>query len=144
MALARTKARSEIDAGDSRQLEIERSEEAGALGQYGSLFDISEPEAYRWDAPQAEAHVLDAGHFKLDTAADQIAKPARGFLSDERVSPVCQIPRLTSQVKVVRRCLAAKKKASRDRIAHQAGVEKANTYSRSGNYRDGGFYRVGS
>jgi pimeloyl-ACP methyl ester carboxylesterase len=43
-------------------------------------FDISEPEAYRRDVPQAEVHVLDAGHFALDTAADQIADLVRGFL----------------------------------------------------------------
>jgi hypothetical protein len=35
-------------------------------------FDLREPERYREDVPNAEDHVLDAGHFALDTAADEI------------------------------------------------------------------------
>ena len=42
-------------------------------GKYDLSFDPSEPEAYRRDVMNAEIHVLDAGHFALDTAADQIA-----------------------------------------------------------------------
>jgi pimeloyl-ACP methyl ester carboxylesterase len=42
-------------------------------GKYDPSFDLSEPEAYRRDAPNAEVHVLDAGHFALDTKADEIA-----------------------------------------------------------------------
>ena len=38
------------------------------------------PEAYRRDVPKAEVHVLDAGHFAPDTAADQIAQLVRGFM----------------------------------------------------------------
>jgi len=53
-------------------------------GKYDPSFDISEPEAYRRDVPNAEVHVLDAGHFALDTAADQIGEFVRGFLSRER------------------------------------------------------------
>ena len=49
-------------------------------GRYDLSFDISEPEAYRRDVPNAEVHVLDAGHFALDTAADQIAQLMRGFM----------------------------------------------------------------
>jgi pimeloyl-ACP methyl ester carboxylesterase len=49
-------------------------------GKYDSSFDISEPEAYRNDVPGAEIHILEAGHFALDTAADQIAELVRGFL----------------------------------------------------------------
>jgi hypothetical protein len=30
--------------------------------------------------PKAEVHVLDAGHFALDTAADDIAALVRGFI----------------------------------------------------------------
>ena len=36
-------------------------------GKYDLSFDLSEPEAYRRDVPNAEVHVLDAGHFALDT-----------------------------------------------------------------------------
>ena len=43
-------------------------------------FELSEPEAYRRDVLNAEVHVLDAGHFALDTAADHIADLVRGFV----------------------------------------------------------------
>jgi pimeloyl-ACP methyl ester carboxylesterase len=49
-------------------------------GKYDPSFDISEPEAYRRDVPNAQVHVLDAGHFALDTAADQSAQLIRGFI----------------------------------------------------------------
>jgi len=50
-------------------------------GRYDPSFDISEPEAYRRDVPKAEVHVLDAGHFALDTRADEIARLIRGFMN---------------------------------------------------------------
>ena len=53
-------------------------------GKYELSFDPSEPEAYRRDVPKAEVHVLDGGHFALDTAADEIAQLVRGFMSRER------------------------------------------------------------
>ena len=49
-------------------------------GKYDPSFDLSEPEAYRRDVPNAEVHVLDAGHFALDTAADQIARLIHGLM----------------------------------------------------------------
>lgn len=49
-------------------------------GKYDPSFDLSEPEAYRRDAPQAEVHVLDAGHFALDTAAEEMAQLVRCFV----------------------------------------------------------------
>jgi pimeloyl-ACP methyl ester carboxylesterase len=49
-------------------------------GQYDLSFDLSEPESYRRDVPSAEVHVLEAGHFALDVAADEIAGYVRGFL----------------------------------------------------------------
>jgi pimeloyl-ACP methyl ester carboxylesterase len=53
-------------------------------GKYDPSFDISEPEAYRRDVPRAQVHVLDAGHFALDTAADEIAALIQGFVSSSR------------------------------------------------------------
>jgi pimeloyl-ACP methyl ester carboxylesterase len=50
-------------------------------GKYDLSFDRSEPEAYRRDVPTALVHVLDAGHFALDTAADEIAALVRGFVA---------------------------------------------------------------
>lgn len=52
-------------------------------GKYELSFDPSEPEAYRSDVPTAEVHLVDGGHFALDTAADRIAELVRGFLSAE-------------------------------------------------------------
>jgi pimeloyl-ACP methyl ester carboxylesterase len=49
-------------------------------GKYDPSFDISEPEAYRRDVSDAQVHILDAGHFALDTAADDIAALVRGFV----------------------------------------------------------------
>jgi len=49
-------------------------------GKHDLSFDLSEPEAYRRDVPTAEVHVLDAGHFALDTAADEIAGLVDRFL----------------------------------------------------------------
>ena len=48
-------------------------------GKYESSFDPSEPEAYRRDVPNAQVHILDGGHFALDTAADEIACLVRDF-----------------------------------------------------------------
>ncbi len=53
-------------------------------GKYDLSFDLSEPEAYRRDVPSAQVHVLDAGHFALDTAADEIAALVRGFAGTSR------------------------------------------------------------
>jgi pimeloyl-ACP methyl ester carboxylesterase len=53
-------------------------------GKYDPSFDISEPESYRRDVPGAQVHVLDAGHFALDTAADEIAALIRGFVASSR------------------------------------------------------------
>jgi pimeloyl-ACP methyl ester carboxylesterase len=49
-------------------------------GKYELSFDPGEPERYRNDVPNAEVHIVDGGHFALDTAADQIAGFVREFL----------------------------------------------------------------
>jgi pimeloyl-ACP methyl ester carboxylesterase len=53
-------------------------------GKYDLSFELTEPEAYRRDVPKAEVHVLDAGHFALDTAADEVADLVRRFLSNKQ------------------------------------------------------------
>ena len=53
-------------------------------GKYDPSFDISEPEAYRRDVPNAEVHVLDAGHFALDTNADEIAALIGQFMRRQK------------------------------------------------------------
>ena len=53
-------------------------------GKYDVSFELTEPEAYRRDVPKAQVHVLDAGHFALDTAADAIADLVRRFMSNKQ------------------------------------------------------------
>jgi pimeloyl-ACP methyl ester carboxylesterase len=52
-------------------------------GKYELSFDPSEPEAYRRDVPTAQVHIVDGGHFALDTAADEIAEHLRRFMQDK-------------------------------------------------------------
>jgi pimeloyl-ACP methyl ester carboxylesterase len=49
-------------------------------GKYDLSFDPGEPERYRADVPKAEIHILDAGHFALDTAADEISTLVGAFV----------------------------------------------------------------
>jgi pimeloyl-ACP methyl ester carboxylesterase len=49
-------------------------------GKYDLSFELTEPEAYRRDVPKAQVHILEAGHFALDTAADEVAQLVRGFM----------------------------------------------------------------
>jgi pimeloyl-ACP methyl ester carboxylesterase len=53
-------------------------------GKYDRSFELSEPQAYRRDVPNAHMYVLEAGHFALDTAAVKIAALVRGFLGSSR------------------------------------------------------------
>jgi pimeloyl-ACP methyl ester carboxylesterase len=53
-------------------------------GKYDPSFERTEPEAYRRDVPNAEVHVLEAGHFALDTAANEIAALVRGFVGSSK------------------------------------------------------------
>jgi len=57
-------------------------------GKHDLSFDLSEPEAYRRDVPNAEVHILDAGHFALDTAADDIAGLVHTFVGSRHPSAV--------------------------------------------------------
>jgi pimeloyl-ACP methyl ester carboxylesterase len=49
-------------------------------GKHDQSFNISEPEAFRRDLPEAQIHILEAGHFALDTAAEEIATLIRQFI----------------------------------------------------------------
>ncbi len=53
-------------------------------GKHDLSFDPGEPERYRKDVPNAEVHVLDAGHFALDTKADEIAALVREFMKTQK------------------------------------------------------------
>jgi pimeloyl-ACP methyl ester carboxylesterase len=49
-------------------------------GRYDPSFQVEEAEAYHRDVPDAEVHILDAGHFALDEQPDAIADLIREFL----------------------------------------------------------------
>jgi pimeloyl-ACP methyl ester carboxylesterase len=52
-------------------------------GKHDLSFDLGEPERYRKDVPHAEIHILDAGHFALDTKANEIADLVRDFMQSK-------------------------------------------------------------
>jgi pimeloyl-ACP methyl ester carboxylesterase len=49
-------------------------------GRYDSSFISPGAEAYKRDVPDAEIHLLDAGHFALDEKVDEIAALMLEFL----------------------------------------------------------------
>jgi pimeloyl-ACP methyl ester carboxylesterase len=49
-------------------------------GKYDPSFALLEAEAYKREIPNAEIHVVEAGHFALDEALDEIATLMRPFL----------------------------------------------------------------
>jgi pimeloyl-ACP methyl ester carboxylesterase len=53
-------------------------------GKHDLSFDLGEPERYRKDVPSAGVHVLDAGHFALDTKADEIAALIGQFMKTQK------------------------------------------------------------
>jgi pimeloyl-ACP methyl ester carboxylesterase len=53
-------------------------------GKHDLSFDPGEPERYRKDVPKAQVHVLDGGHFALDTKADEIAVLVSEFMKTEK------------------------------------------------------------
>ncbi len=53
-------------------------------GKYDPSFDLSEPEAYHRDVPNAEVHILDGGHFALNTKADEIAAFVAQFMRRQK------------------------------------------------------------
>jgi pimeloyl-ACP methyl ester carboxylesterase len=53
-------------------------------GKHDLSFDPGEPERYRKDVANAKVYVLDAGHFALDTKADEIAVLVREFMKAQK------------------------------------------------------------
>ena len=50
-------------------------------GKHDLSFDLGEPERYHKDVPGASVHVLEAGHFALDTRPNEIASLVRDFMA---------------------------------------------------------------
>jgi pimeloyl-ACP methyl ester carboxylesterase/maleate cis-trans isomerase len=55
-------------------------------GKHDPSFDAGEPQRYLKDVPKAEVHVLDAGHFALDTKADEMAALVGEFMKTQPAS----------------------------------------------------------
>jgi pimeloyl-ACP methyl ester carboxylesterase len=53
-------------------------------GKHDLSFDLGEPERYRADVPDAKVVVLNAGHFALDTKADDIAALIGQFMKTQK------------------------------------------------------------
>jgi pimeloyl-ACP methyl ester carboxylesterase len=49
-------------------------------GKYDPYFTVAGATAYAGDVPKAEINILEAGHFALDEATDEIASLVRNFL----------------------------------------------------------------
>jgi pimeloyl-ACP methyl ester carboxylesterase len=50
-------------------------------GRYDTSFTVAGGEAYRKDDPQAEVHILDAGHFALDLKPKEIIRLTHDFMA---------------------------------------------------------------
>ena len=74
--------RTNVDAYPAWQAWMQKNQPSLLViwGKHDLSFDPGEPERYRKDVPKAEVHVLDTGHFALDTKADEIAAIVRQFL----------------------------------------------------------------
>ncbi|MFL5251757.1 MAG: alpha/beta fold hydrolase [Rhodopila sp.] len=55
--------------------------------RYDPSFAVAGATAYKRDVRDAEVHIVDAGHFALDEAVDQIATLIRVFLEQQRLGP---------------------------------------------------------
>jgi pimeloyl-ACP methyl ester carboxylesterase len=53
---------------------------AGHLGKNDEIFGAAGAEAFRRDFPNGEIHLLDAGHFALETHGDEISEYIRDFM----------------------------------------------------------------
>jgi len=49
-------------------------------GKYDPAFTVAGAQAFRKDLPNADIHILDAGHFAMDTKVDEVANLTKAFL----------------------------------------------------------------
>jgi pimeloyl-ACP methyl ester carboxylesterase len=72
----------EVVAATTQRLGLERySLFVQDYGGHDPSFNTAGAPAYRDDVPDAEIHILDAGHFALDEATDEIAALTADFLT---------------------------------------------------------------
>jgi pimeloyl-ACP methyl ester carboxylesterase len=77
--------RTNVDAYPSWQAWLQKTQPKLLVfwGKHDLSFDLGEPERYRKDVPNAQVYVLEAGHFALDTKADEIASLVREFMKTQ-------------------------------------------------------------
>ena len=78
--------RTNVDAYPSWQAWMKKTQPSLLVlwGKHDLSFDLGEPERYRKDVPGAKVHMLDAGHFALDTKADEMAALVREFMKGRK------------------------------------------------------------
>lgn len=54
-------------------------------GRYDPSFAVGGATAYKAAVPDAEVHILDAGHFALDEKVDEIASFIRDFMARQKL-----------------------------------------------------------
>jgi pimeloyl-ACP methyl ester carboxylesterase len=54
-------------------------------GQYDPSFQVAEAQAYRRDLPDAEIHVIEAGHFAMDEKPDEVAALVKNFMTGKHI-----------------------------------------------------------
>lgn len=62
-------------------------------GRHDPSFTVEGAHAYRRNVPDAQVHLLDAGHFALDEACDEVASLTRSFLASLEGAAREPIPR---------------------------------------------------
>jgi pimeloyl-ACP methyl ester carboxylesterase len=50
-------------------------------GRYDQSFEAAEAQAYKREIPDADVHLIDAGHFALDEKPDEVAALIGAFMS---------------------------------------------------------------
>jgi len=74
--------RTNVDAYPSWQVWMQMNQPKLLVlwGKHDPSFDGGEPERFREDVPNAEINILDAGHFAMDTKANEIAALIDNFM----------------------------------------------------------------
>jgi pimeloyl-ACP methyl ester carboxylesterase len=52
-------------------------------GRFDPSFQLDEVAAFKRDVPDAETHILDAGHFALNDQPDRVAQLVADFLAKQ-------------------------------------------------------------
>jgi pimeloyl-ACP methyl ester carboxylesterase len=111
-------------------------------GKHDLSFDPGEAERYRKDVPNAEVHIFDAGHFALDTKADEIAALIRQFMKNQKSTNAALV--VGGETKSLLNKSIHGKASSRGETSSPPAVQNAGSVgSFSGGNNDLGYQTVG-